>query len=287
MKNSKPITVEIAGGFGNQLFMAAAGWAQAQRLGCGLRFDTNWYKISSTHKLLIRDLGFPATFTRPNIYSQFLKRLGLRRSTIGTTFKESTFDFDEAIFKIDPGTKVFGYFQSSKYFEGIEDDLFTLLESSPLQEHERVQIELESTNRFIACHVRRGDYATNPDALSVHGLCSKQYFENAISLAREKDHDMPVLVFTDSPEEVASEFANIHGVKFADINSNLSELATIRLMSLGESIIISNSTFSWWAAWLGSKRDDSLKVIAPEPWFANGDRASDLLLHSWVKLPAR
>ncbi|HCD35618.1 MAG TPA: hypothetical protein DEQ23_01050 [Chlorobium sp.] len=41
----------------------------------------------------------------------------------------------------------------------------------------------------------------------------------------------------------------------------------MQLMSMCDNLVIANSSFSWWAAWLNSK--PYKRIIAPKQWFAN------------------
>jgi hypothetical protein len=50
---------------------------------------------------------------------------------------------------------------------------------------------------------------------------------------------------------------------------------------------MSNSSYSWWAAWLGSERGNMRHIIAPRPWFEHASIEKDLLLPSWLTLDRR
>jgi len=63
-------------------------------------------------------------------------------------------------------------------------------------------------------------------------------------------------------------------------------LTSMQQLAAGEHMIMSNSSFSWWAAWM-MDRGTGGYVIAPRPWFGDDTAASDLLLPNWITLDAR
>jgi hypothetical protein len=65
-------------------------------------------------------------------------------------------------------------------------------------------------------------------------------------------------------------------------------MATLKAMATGTSMIMSNSSFSWWAAMLMRSRPghDGL-VVAPRPWTASGESRADMLEPDWITLDAR
>ena len=52
-------------------------------------------------------------------------------------------------------------------------------------------------------------------------------------------------------------------------------------MSLASHHIIANSSYSWWAAWLGAKNNQ--RVLMPDTWFKQGIKApvSEKAADSW------
>ncbi len=49
----------------------------------------------------------------------------------------------------------------------------------------------------MSLHVRRGDYATNPVTQKFHGLCSLDYYLQAVAYLAEKLGAIHVFVFSD------------------------------------------------------------------------------------------
>ena len=75
------------------------------------------------------------------------------------------------------------------------------------------------------------------------------------------------------------------GSKFS-FHSHDNPVVDLAKMAAHQRIIIANSSFSWWAAWMMARRTGGY-IIAPRPWFANDTAASDLLLPTWITLDAR
>jgi hypothetical protein len=113
----------------------------------------------------------------------------------------------------------------------------------------------------VCVHVRRGDYARNPQALAVHGLCPPEYYAAGIALVAARVSQPVYYVFSDEPDWVRAEFAP--GVPFTCIDSNADRPhVELHLMSSCRHFVIANSSFSWWGAWLSGGGT----VVAPRQW---------------------
>jgi hypothetical protein len=73
-------------------------------------------------------------------------------------------------------------------------------------------------------------------------------------------------VFSDDPGWCRQEFREDDTVVIASGKAVANPLHDLRLMSLAGHHIIANSTYSWWAAWLGDKPGQ--QVIMPQQWYA-------------------
>lgn len=285
------LSVEIGGGLGNQLFMLYGGLYFGKQLGRKVKFNTlDLRKIASLHPgLSIQDLGlFMAKDSENRLFSwlqkilmRFKKDMGI--SLITKKLLSSVYAVEETGYmdpqNISPRTRFLkGYFQSWKYFELLEEKpiLDETCIPSPTSWFKEMSQEMVTQNP-IAVHVRRGDYTF--DKNSSIGLLSIKYYEEAFSAL---DTSKPIWVFSDSPDLVENEFKYLDfKLTFVKPPEESDPVESLLLMSSASEIVISNSTFSWWAAFLSRT---NTRVIAPSKWYKFQSDPVDLIPSNWARI---
>jgi hypothetical protein len=169
-----------------------------------------------------------------------------------------------------------GYFQSEKYFRGKHAavrELFRIPETLENTIQSKYRQLLDGTT--IALHVRRADYMLYPNH---HPTLSADYYEKAVDAIGKYDR---VLVFSDDKNWSNS------SLKFDNMVPITQEKDYIELflMSKCSHNIISNSSFSWWGAWLNQSIDK--KVVGPSRWFGKAYdhfNTADILPTNWIRI---
>lgn len=260
----KTVGVTFMGGLGNQLFQAAGAYAYAKRQNKRITLPD-------------KSIGGHRINTYYNTFMFNLKKYN--KPTIpGVVWNEPTFSYTPI-----PDNKdiLVGYYQSSKYFNDISNEIRILFTPNPivntviLQKYSNI---LSSIHNKVVIHVRRTDYLAGGNA-TYHAVTTNTYYKNAIALMKEKLQSPEFLVFSDDLEWCkAQEF--FAGATFIDEKT---DYLALHLMSQFKHYIIPNSSFSWWAAYLGTPAET---VIVPDRWF--GSRGpqdyQDIYEPSWIKL---
>jgi hypothetical protein len=100
--------------------------------------------------------------------------------------------------------------------------------------------------------------------------------------------DATFLVFGDDPEFVrlATDWVSRFGPATNAYELSDGTLEHLVLASECDHAVIANSSFAWWAAWLGDKRagDTPRVVIAPEDY--RRQFGPDVLPSDWIALPS-
>lgn len=173
-----------------------------------------------------------------------------------------------------------GYFQSEKYFSHCRQKVIdTIFNKSKLMD--------VCPNDFVAVHVRRGDYLQFQDK---HPVVSPEYLTSAIDYMIRNDGCTQFGFFSDDIKWCQSFIDQLDCVKYQDINFYIantitSEIFDMNCMSQARHNIISNSSFSWWAAWLN--QNPNKIVIAPNKWFGPGNAhlsEVDICPVSWLRM---
>lgn len=283
------IVFEPLGGLGNQLFSYAAGLAVATRLGVELRADVRNFRDYEWHNYeldsfanSIQGVVAANDEDRPRPRWKNLQPWRERDLPTESLFVEESSRFDKKFLEVPDGSRLRGYFQSWKYFSSVSGVIEEQLSSprNPSSWFLDKRAELLERPPWIALHVRLGNYV----GLEAMGVVADVYYRRALALLGDLGHSHDVLVFTDSPELLDSKtlFGNRQGWEVFPKNESSTPLENLLLMALAHHLVMGNSTFSWWAGWLG-RRIPTRRVIYPRPWI---DLASwddrDLHLPSWL-----
>jgi hypothetical protein len=173
-------------------------------------------------------------------------------------YKEPNFNYTPVVispFSLATNYDMLGYFQSYKYFDNIPKFEFQ-------QEYINKADKLLSFipyKKKIAIHIRRGDYVDNPNYV----LLPPIYYIKALIDNFPDWKDYGIMIFSDDIPYCRVHFGCLENVYFAEGNSDIEDLI---LMSRCDHFIISNSSYSWWSAYLGEKKDSI--VVRPKHHFA-------------------
>ena len=220
------------------------------------------FEIAATLSIAISNkcrVVFPTSLRNLSIYKIFdLSHLPIKDVTCDEHILE--FDNYEDIVVPSDGRvySLEGYRQCYLYFEPILpylQDLFPLRSLNPTKQD------------YIAVHVRRTDTV---NVSWVHKLmnlqlsCSLKYYQEGIRRIRLENNlpfDYPVIVATDDPVWLKDHIKDID--ERAVVNPNPTKIGDFELMYHASYLLISNSTFSYWAAMLGSHTC----IVAPSYWW--------------------
>jgi len=260
----KPISVYFIGGLGNQLFQAAAGYAYAKK---------------NNRKLILQELSHgprPDTYYNTILYNtkQYIGTLNN-----GLVWKEPSFAYSPIPPEYD---SIYGYFQSSKYFNDVSGEIRSLFDPNPIVKNvvaQKYKELLASVENKVIVHVRRTDYLVGAN-MPIHAVTTDNYYSSSVALMKQKFKNPEFIIFSDDLAwcEKQDLFA---GATFIDEKT---DYLALHLMSQFKHYIIPNSTFAWWAVWLGTPAET---VIVPDRWFGpNGPKDyQDIYEPGWTRLP--
>lgn len=275
MSSTNKLIVRLKGGLGNQLFTYAVAKSLALRNTAELVIDhvTGFEKdftYQRTYQLM--NFNIEARLASPTERLEPFKML--RNKWLVFTSKRTAFDNRKFIFQQQTpydkrlneltfsGTLFFeGYWQSERYFKMAEKQLRQQL---------TLKKELDATNsnllqkikerNSVALHLRWFDDPGTDNSNNV-GI---QYYTKALELIRSQIQTPHFFIFSDRPED-AAKVLPLNSNECTIVNHNKTDddaYKDLWLMSNCSSIIMANSSFSWWAAWLNEP--DKQLIICPE-----------------------
>lgn len=283
------ITTRLVGGLGNQMFQYAAGRALSLRTGLPLMLDITQLSKKSYRDYGLGDFNINArTFRRPkeNSTTPFVRltqALGLAQKPAASApiYLEPHFHYDSSFESLNQPCVLEGYWQTERYFKSVPDIIRKELSprrlpSSVLALQDRMQCA-----NSISVHIRRGDYASNPEFARFHGLCSLTYYTSAMDRIATQIANPIFHIFSDDHAWIKENFPKHHHWVLVEDWPAKPAWVDLWLMSRCSHHIIANSSYSWWGAWLNPS--STKQVIAPARWFNDAPHNTrDILPADWM-----
>jgi len=275
----RKVVVRLKGGLGNQLFCYASArrlaWANDAELVLdavsGFKYDYRYrrsYALGpfqiparlATHAEQLEPFGRLRRFFARKISAH--KPLDQRRY-----IQQIGVEFDSRILNLhlQEGTTYFDAFgQSELYFSDVRKLLEKdLVMSDPNDQPNQVLAQQVSECLSVALHVRWFDDGNAEQSSNM----SLAYYSEAITQILAKIGKAHFFVFSDRPAAAVALLKPIlqwqpYTVVIHNTVIGNAE-ADFWLMRQCRHFIIGNSTFAWWAAWLGESNHDDVQVFAP------------------------
>lgn len=268
------IYLNLKGGLGNMMFQIAA----VKSFSIQKKTDYSFPNLPSHIRYLSSETQYNP---KVNYCSEYLNLPFLKNTKTQHPFlpvEVVTFPFHYEKIQINSSSiMVDGFFQSEKYFHEHEEQILEMF--SP---DENILNFLNSkysellNQRTTSIHVRRGDYVKHSEH---HFVQQMDYFNQSMEMLDSKTDKF--LVFSDDLDWCKE---NFKGEKFVFIE-NERDYYEMYLMSLCTNNITSNSSFSWWGAWLNKNKDKV--VVGPQNWFGNALQSlktEDIIPDNWIRL---
>jgi len=272
------IIVRLMGGLGNQLFQYAFGLNLSKIMRQEIYFDIGFYESQDKRSYMLNKLGINVN-TAPVqecryagspefIINKLLVKLNLRKFFLpGLIIEQKLFSFEDFNNHRNHHNMFFwGYWQNLNYV----DPILKILQKNFIQENyfalnKQREILPLSLDNACCVHVRRGDYANDPAIMQRHLTCDTNYYKTAIAKLKSAGIEN-FFFFSDDIHWSKDNFGHIENAYFME--GQRSEIEDFFTMVHFKNFVLSNSTFSWWAAKL-CMEDDIKYVVYPEMWQAN------------------
>lgn len=262
----------LKGGLGNMLFQIATTISLATEKNIEFSFPN----LHNHLDYLNHDNTYNPKIKHATEYMEIFGNFNSIQPT--TQIKKYTYPFNFIELNIDTDDfYIDGFFQSEKYFIKHSSEILKILGvPNSIRDIITDKYGYLLSKRLTSIHVRRGDYIRFQNH---HPVQSLEYYTNSVKLL--SDNTDIYVVFSDDIEWCKENFNDINNIVYIENEKDYIELY---LMSLCDNNITSNSSFSWWGAWLNN--NENKIVIGPKIWFGDAikNNTGDLLPENWIKI---
>lgn len=249
------IIIGLIGRLGNQMFQYAFAYNTAKKLKTRFIFRpiykneiTKYFKLDVVTHILYSKYGY-------KLYSRYLDRKK------GFEVLEQNGWQNKTV--IQNKSEYAGFFQSELFFQESENsirkkfDIKNKWKKKFVSKYRRIFSE----NKIIVVHIRRTDYVDyGSDELGGTNMClPMSYYNNCLDQIKNIDNYKIICI----SDDIAFAEANLSKRKNVTFESN-EVIVDYQLMLNADILIIANSSFAWWAAYLNEKPNKI--VYSPKYW---------------------
>ena len=290
------ISLRVLGGLGNQLFELAAALHLRDVIGLPVVLDRQFYleeQTSMDHRELEIDQlphGFTVIrgrgqSTRLRALPRALHQRVLTRGAPVRLYNEIVAEFRGAT---DPDATAKAVLelddQQPPFFQSVLAPQTTAVQMRRLLET-RIPLAFtpETESPYIGVHSRLGDYLNEEWRDTLGATDPATLLQLGRELSR-KHGDLPIRVFTDSPEIFRSLWPEATMGPY-ELSTAISPWDVLTEMARSHAFVMSNSTLSWWGAFLATtSRESAVDVCIPYPWYTEpGPHDRLLMMPGWTR----
>jgi len=247
----------LHGGLGNQMFQIACGYAYAKKH--GMDWAVN-FQLSNC----------PNQGNQASVYqNSFYRKIPSTDLVPKQMYNEPRFGYNE-IPAVNGDCLFRGYFQTEKYFDGWQSEVKDLFEF-PVEVKDNVETFIDDLPKpVLGIHIRRGDYVKFKN---IHTKCGVDYYTKASKIVGGYGSSV---VCSDDWASVEAEM-NFSSARQSPFKN---ELEDMYFLSRCDSLVLCNSSFSWWGSFLGNASN----IIMTKHWFANKpfEEFKDVFRDGWI-----
>ncbi len=256
--------VIFKGGLGNQLFQYVF-YTYLKNKGNKVRYLN---KAKESHNGLEVNKYFQTEMKEVPFYIGYLIRICYKINVSllnRIRVDDSNFDIKQTIFD--------GYWHNQAFY--VQDLKFKKLN---LNMKNAKVFDLITKTNSVSIHVRRGDYLA-PNNLEIFGgICTLEYYKQAIEEIKKRLSNPKFFIFSNDIEWCEENFKELQPT-YISWNAGNDSIYDMYLMSCCKANIIANSSFSYWGARLGTNNI----VVYPNKWF-NNQPTPDIFDESWISI---
>lgn len=274
------------GGLGNQMFQYAYSYlVSKEKNDADIVLDARYYKdyywgfeldkLNIPYSKAINEnikMPYDNSVKKYHVYQRAYEIIhGHRPNRLSKKYLKKNYlfcgTFCEAPSKVkkEKDAVIYGYFQNVAILENVRSNLFDMFTAKEISKTASDYIEsLTEGCTLISMRLLSEQEQKQPKKENI--LQDENYYKEAIKLALDKNKTTQ-FVFMSNDIERIKKFDWIKDIKNEKVFvEKCTPIEQMEIMKHCDNFIVSNSSFSWWGAYLGTTRSNGF-VIAPRIWY--------------------